>query len=118
MQRKKHRFWINNGRTNHIWQTAYHDRLLPFRQDRFPMSPLEMNPEDAKSLGTQSGDIVELHNDFGSTFAMAYLEPDIDGRTKARAISGDTCPMSLELRGGGFASIEALSRDSRCRPSG
>jgi arsenite oxidase large subunit len=76
-QKKKHRFWINNGRTNHIWQTAYHDRFLPFRRDRFPMSPLEMNPEDARSLGIQSGDIVELHNDFGSAFAMAYLEPDI-----------------------------------------
>jgi arsenite oxidase large subunit len=76
-QKKKHRFWINNGRTNHIWQTAYHDRYLSFRRDRFPMSPLEMNPDDAKSLGIQSGDIVELHNDFGSAFAMAYLEPDI-----------------------------------------
>ncbi|NEV62774.1 arsenate reductase (azurin) large subunit [Thiorhodococcus minor] len=76
-QRKKHRFWVNNGRTNHIWQTAYHDRHLPFRRERFPMSPLEMNPDDAKSLGIVSGDIVELHNDYGSAFAMAYLEPDI-----------------------------------------
>ncbi|MBK1724648.1 arsenate reductase (azurin) large subunit [Thiocystis violacea] len=76
-QRKKHRFWVNNGRTNHIWQTAYHDRYLPFRRDRFPMSPLEMNPDDAARLGIVSGDIVELHNDYGSAFAMAYLEPDI-----------------------------------------
>jgi len=29
-QRKKYRFWINNGRTNHIWQTAYHEsRSIP-----------------------------------------------------------------------------------------
>ncbi|NEX22171.1 arsenate reductase (azurin) large subunit [Thiorhodococcus mannitoliphagus] len=76
-QRKKHRFWVNNGRTNHIWQTAYHDRYLAFRRDRFPMSPLEMNPDDAASLGIVSGDIVELHNDYGAAFAMAYLEPDI-----------------------------------------
>ena len=76
-QKKKYRFWVNNGRTNHIWQTAYHDRFLPFRRDRFPMSPLEINPQDAKELGIESGDIVELHNDFGSAFAMAYLEPDI-----------------------------------------
>lgn len=76
-QKKKYRFWVNNGRTNHIWQTAYHDRFLPFRRDRFPMAPLEINPEDAKSLGIQSGDIVELRNDYGSAFAMAYLEPDI-----------------------------------------
>ncbi len=76
-QRKKYRFWINNGRTNHIWQTAYHDRYLPFRRGRFPMSPMEMNPEDAKELEIESGDVVEVFNDFGSNFAMAYLEPDI-----------------------------------------
>jgi arsenite oxidase large subunit len=76
-QREKYRFWVNNGRTNHIWQSAYHDRLLAFRRDRFPMSPLEMNPDDARELGIEAGDIVELHNDYGSTFAMAYPEPDI-----------------------------------------
>lgn len=76
-EKKKYKFWINNGRTNHIWQTAYHDRYIAFRRNRFPMSPMEMNPEDAKKLGVTSGDIVEVFNDFGSTFAMAYLEPDI-----------------------------------------
>jgi anaerobic selenocysteine-containing dehydrogenase len=35
-----------------------------------------MNPKDAAGVGVQSGDIVELFNDYGSTFAMAYLEPD------------------------------------------
>jgi len=86
-QKKKYRFWVNNGRTNHIWQTAYHDRFLPFRRDRFPMSPLEINPQDAKELGIESGDIVELHNDFGSAFAMAYLEPDI-GRNQTFMMFG------------------------------
>ena len=76
-QKSKYRFWINNGRTNHIWQTAYHDKYIDFRRSRFPMSPLEMNPDDAQSLGIESGDIVEILNDYGSTFAMAYLEPDI-----------------------------------------
>ena len=74
---KKYKFWINNGRTNHIWQTAYHDRYIAFRRNRFPMSPMEMNPDDASKLGVTSGDIVEVFNDFGSTFAMAYLEQDI-----------------------------------------
>ena len=36
-----------------------------------------MNPDDAQSLGIESGDIVEILNDYGSTFAMGYLEPDI-----------------------------------------
>ena len=49
-QKSKYRFWINNGRTNHIWQTAYHDRYIDFRRRRFPMSPLETNPDDTQSL--------------------------------------------------------------------
>ncbi|SEQ37348.1 arsenite oxidase large subunit [Amphritea atlantica] len=76
-QRKKYRFWINNGRTNHIWQTAYHDQRVDFRTRRYPMAPIEINPTDAKELGIESGDVVEVFNDFGSSFAMAYLEPDM-----------------------------------------
>jgi len=76
-QRRKHRFWINNGRANHIWQTAYHDRYIEFRRKRYPMAPIELNPDDAKELGIEAGDIVEVYNDYGSTFAMAYPDPDI-----------------------------------------
>ncbi len=76
-QRKKYRFWINNGRTNHIWQTAYHDQRMAFRRERYPMAPIEINPKDANELGIASGDVVEIYNDYGSTFAMAYLEPDM-----------------------------------------
>jgi len=76
-QKEKYRFWINNGRSNEIWQTAYHDQYNEFVKGRYPMSYIEINPEDAKSLGMSSGDIVEVRNDYGSTYAMAYLEPDI-----------------------------------------
>lgn len=76
-QRGKYKFWINNGRTNHIWQTAYHDQRNNFRTERYPMSPIELNPDDAKTLGVESGDVVEVFNDYGSTYAMAYLEPDM-----------------------------------------
>ena len=76
-QKQKYSFWINNGRTNHIWQTAYHDEHLVFRTERYPMAPLEMNPDDAATLGVASGDVVEVYNDYGATYAMAYLEPDI-----------------------------------------
>jgi arsenite oxidase large subunit len=43
--------------------------------ERWPMAPLEINPLDAKELGIASGDIIEVFNDYGSTYAMAYLEP-------------------------------------------
>lgn len=72
-QRRKHRFWVNNGRSNHIWQTAYHHRHIPFYNDRFPVPYLEMHADDAASLGIAPGDMVEVHNDVGSVQAMAYV---------------------------------------------
>ena len=76
-QKAKRRFWINNGRVNAIWQTGYHERYDAAVHGAHPMSLLEMSPEDARSLGVSAGDIVELYNDFGSTRAMAHLEPSI-----------------------------------------
>jgi arsenite oxidase large subunit len=74
-QKAKHRFWINNGRSNEVWQTAYHDQYDNFVIGRYPMAYVEMNPDDAKELGIQSGDVIELFNDYGSTYGMAYLVP-------------------------------------------
>ncbi len=71
-QKAKHKFWINNGRANEVWQTAYHDQYNSFVRDRFPTAFLEMNPDDARQLGVSAGDVVEVWNDFGSTYAMAY----------------------------------------------
>ena len=36
------------------------------------MAFIEMNPDDARQLGVGGGDIVEVFNDYGSTYAMAY----------------------------------------------
>ncbi|MEW5707432.1 MAG: arsenate reductase (azurin) large subunit [Pseudomonadota bacterium] len=72
-QRKRYRFWINNGRSNHIWQTLYHHQHIGFYQDRIPMPYVEMHPDDARELGIASGDLVELENDVGNVRAMAYV---------------------------------------------
>ena len=71
-QKAKYKFWINGGRANEVWQTAYHDEFNSFVRDRFPLAFLEINPDDAKGLGVDPGDVVEVWNDFGSTYAMAY----------------------------------------------
>ena len=73
----KYKFWINNGRINEVWQTAYHNKYNAYVRGRYPMAIIEMNPEDARGLGISAGDIVEVYNDFGSTHAMVHLEPDI-----------------------------------------
>lgn len=76
-QRKKFKFWLNNGRNNEIWQTAYHDQYSSFAQDRYPMAYIEINPDDCKELAVEASDIVEVYNDFGSTYAMVYPVPEI-----------------------------------------
>lgn len=76
-QRSRYPFWVNNGRTNHIWQSAYHDEYIVYRNRRYPMTPLELNPEDAAERGIENGDIVEVHNDYGSTMGLAYLVEEI-----------------------------------------
>ncbi len=71
-QQARYGFLINNGRKNMIWQNAFYDVRTPFVRERFPVPPIEMNPEDMAALGLAAGDLVEVHNDVGSTQAMAY----------------------------------------------
>ena len=75
-QRAKYRFWVNSGRINEAWQSMYHDYYDAGMRERWPMAPVEMNPDDARELGIASGDIVELFNDYGATYAMAYVTPE------------------------------------------
>ncbi len=71
-QREKYSFWINNGRSNHLWQTVYHHRYLKFYRERAPIPYVEMHPTDAAKLNIDPGDIVEIINDRGTVQAMAY----------------------------------------------
>ncbi|MGZ3268716.1 MAG: arsenate reductase (azurin) large subunit [Croceibacterium sp.] len=75
-QKAKHKFWINNGRNNEIWQTGYHNQYDSHVRDRYPMAYIEVNPDDLKSVGAEAGDVIEVWNDYGSTYAMAYPVKD------------------------------------------
>ncbi len=76
-QKSKYKFWINNGRSNEVWQTAYHNQYDQHVRGRYPMAYIEMNNADAKSVGAVAGDVVEVFNDYGSTFAMVYPKDDL-----------------------------------------
>jgi arsenite oxidase large subunit len=68
-------FLINNGRTNHVWQSAYLDQDNAFVMDRWPYPFIEMNPDDMAGLGVKAGDLVEVYNGNGATQAMVYPTP-------------------------------------------
>jgi arsenite oxidase large subunit len=74
-ERRKFAFLINNGRANHVWQSAYLDQHSKFITDRWPFPYIEINPADMKDLGIAVGDLVEIYNDNGATQAMAYPTP-------------------------------------------
>jgi arsenite oxidase large subunit len=71
-EKNKWPFLINNGRTNHVWQSAYLDQQNDFVTDRWPYPFIEMNPDDMVELKVKPGDLVEVYNDNGSTQAVAY----------------------------------------------
>ncbi len=74
-QKKKFKYLINNGRANHVWQSAYLDVQNELVMDRFPYAYIEMNPGDMAALSVKAGDLVEIYNDDGSTQAMVYPTP-------------------------------------------
>ena len=45
------------------------------------MAYIEINPDDAKELGIGASDIVEVYNDYGSTYAMAYPDGECEARS-------------------------------------
>jgi arsenite oxidase large subunit len=74
-EKDKFAFLINNGRTNHVWQSAYLDVDNELIVDRWPYPFVEMNPLDMADLRLGEGDLVEVFNDNGSTQAMVYPTP-------------------------------------------
>jgi arsenite oxidase large subunit len=74
-EKDKFAFLVNNGRANHVWQSAYLDQQNDFVMDRWPLPYIDMNPEDMAELSLKNGDLVEVFNDNGSTQAMVYPTP-------------------------------------------
>ena len=69
-EKDKFAYLINNGRTNHTWQSSYLDQQNEFIMDRWPFPFIQIHPDDMKELGVAEGDLVEVYNDNGSTQAM------------------------------------------------
>ena len=59
-EKQKFPYLINNGRANHVWQSAYLDVDNAFVMDRWPLPFIEMHPDDMTELGLKEGDLVEV----------------------------------------------------------
>jgi len=73
----KYEFFVNSGRVNETWQSNYQTSRLPVVKERWPMAPVNINPEDARKKDIKSGDLVMLYNDYGSVRAVAYISTSV-----------------------------------------
>ncbi|HIE21085.1 MAG TPA: arsenite oxidase large subunit, partial [Acidimicrobiia bacterium] len=75
--------WVLNGRVNHVWNNLFDFARREYATQRWPMNFLEVNPEDAKRWGIESGDLLSIESDgvldalgnktSGSFTAVAYV---------------------------------------------
>ena len=56
-------FWVLSGRVNHLWQSLYDDKRKPHLIQRYPVSFIEISPQDAERLGIEVGDMVAVESD-------------------------------------------------------
>jgi arsenite oxidase large subunit len=92
-EKQKFPYLINNGRANHVWQSAYLDVDNAFVMDRWPLPFIEMHPDDMTELGVEEGDLVEVWNDNGSTQAMVYPTPTAKRKETFMLFAYPTGPM-------------------------
>ncbi len=63
MKPRDDELWVTSGRINERWQSGFDDRRRPYVVQRWPENWVEINPEDAKARGIESGDYVMVYSD-------------------------------------------------------
>ncbi|MFQ5912456.1 MAG: arsenate reductase (azurin) large subunit [Nitrospinota bacterium] len=70
--------WVTNGRINELWQSGFDDLRRPYIMQRWPHQFLEIHPQDARSRGIESGDLLAVENDDVLVQTGGYI--GVDGR--------------------------------------
>ena len=93
-QKAKFPFLINNGRANHVWQSAYLDVENELVMDRWPYPYLEMHAEDMAELGRRG-------RRPGRGLQRRGLDPGDGAAERGRAPEGDVHAVRLPDRRAG-----------------
>ncbi|MFQ5523701.1 MAG: arsenate reductase (azurin) large subunit [Acidimicrobiia bacterium] len=80
--------WVLNGRINHVWNNLSDFARREYATQRWPMNFLEVNPEDAKRWGIESGDLLSIE----SNNVLDPLGNKTSGSFTAVAYVADTVP--------------------------
>jgi arsenite oxidase large subunit len=93
---KDDELWLTSGRSNERWQSGFDDRRRPYIVQRWPENWVEINPEDAKARGIESGDMVMIYSD-----RVPSLKETVLG------VEGDDYKFSGQLKNGNVKLSEA-----------
>ncbi len=96
MRPKDDELWCTSGRSNERWQSGFDDRRRPYIVQRWPENWVEINPEDAKARGIESGDMVMIYSD-----RVPSLKETILG------VEGDDYKFSGQMKNGNVELSEA-----------
>ena len=96
MKPKEDEVWCTSGRSNERWQSGFDDRRRPYIVQRWPDNWVEINPEDAKTRGIESGDMVMIY-----TNRVPRLKESVIG------VEGDDYKFSGQMRNGNVELSEA-----------
>lgn len=67
-------FWLNTGRVLEHWHTGSMTRRIPILHKAMPEAYVELNPDDAASLGITNGSKVKISSRRGSLVMKAVIE--------------------------------------------
>jgi arsenite oxidase large subunit len=70
---KTYPFWFSMGRSQIVWQTAYHQRHLAEKTATIPLPYIELNPDDAETMAITNGDMVSVDNEEGNGVFTVYV---------------------------------------------
>jgi len=112
-------YYVINGRVNALWNNLGDMRRMAYHVDRWPQNFLEISPDDASTLGVESGDWVRVYSDrvidqlgqpmSGEVTALAYVTDAVSsgvtytyfnypGQPMNNVVSADTTLQPLNLR--------------------
>lgn len=81
MKPKGDELWVTSGRINEFWQSGFDDLARrPYLRARWPVNFIEINPEDAKKRGIESGDMVRIESDKIPVQVGGFSPEDADRR--------------------------------------
>ena len=79
--------WVLNGRVNAVWNNMFDHVRRAVTRERWPVNFIEVNPEDARSRGIVSGDMLSIESDnvldqlgnktTGAVTAVAYVSDSV-----------------------------------------